>query len=58
MPDQNKDTFIKRLMDKGMSYQNALEEWGIYNAEIDAYKEYDSSKKTNKKAVNAKRKVV
>lgn len=59
MANQDKDNFIKRLMGRGMSYKDALEEWGIYNAEIEAYKEYDSSmKKNNKKAVKAKRKVV
>lgn len=40
-----------------MTLSDAAEEWGIYLAEIDAYKEL-ASKKKNKKAIKAKRKVV
>jgi len=44
-----KDDFIKRLTDKGMSLSDATEEWGIHLRELDAYKEFDSSKKKTKK---------
>ena len=57
MPNQDKENFIKRLTDKGMTLSDATEEWGIYLAEIDAYKEL-ASKKENKKAIKAKRKIV
>ena len=44
-----KDDFIKRLTDKGMSLSDATEEWGIHLRELDAYGEFDSSKKKTKK---------
>ena len=55
MPNQDKENFIKRLTDKGMTLSDATEEWGIYLAEIDAYKEL-ASKKENKKAIKANKK--
>ncbi len=55
--DKDKKRFIKRLTDGGMSIKDATEEWGIFLAEIDAYGEL-ASKKKNKKAIKAKRKVV
>ena len=54
--DKDKKRFIKRLTDRGMSEGDAIEEWGIFLAEIDAYGEI-ASKKKNKKAVKVKRKV-
>jgi len=44
-----KDDFIKIRIDKGMSLGDAIEEWGIHLRELDAYKEFDSSKKKTKK---------
>ena len=51
-----KDDFIKRLTDGGMSLGDAIEEWGIHLRELDAYKEYDdyAKKKTKKKKKNTK----
>ena len=44
-----KEDFIIRLTDQGISLSDAIEEWGIHLRELDAYKEFDLSKKKTKK---------
>ena len=50
-----KDDFIKRLTDNGMSLSDALNEWGIHLHEIEAYGEYDDPDYTAKKKSKKKK---